>query len=86
MHTSTHTVLYGPDGLTEVELPLDRDPYECLIKAVLAWTGKETLTARDYKQNVLQLTGHGRAVASDVRRRTGQLPRGSGTRALKQAA
>ncbi len=30
MHTSTHTVLYDPDGLIEAGLPLDREPYECL--------------------------------------------------------
>lgn len=36
MHTSTHTVLYDPDGLIEAGLPLDREPYECLVNAVLA--------------------------------------------------
>jgi hypothetical protein len=82
MHTSTHTVLYDPDGLIEGELPLDRVPYECLVKAVLAWTGEDTLTARDYEQIALQLTGHARAIASDVRRRANQLPKDSGPRAL----
>ncbi|WP_255310684.1 hypothetical protein [Streptomyces viridosporus] len=32
MHTSTHTVLYDPDGLIEAELPLDRELYENLVK------------------------------------------------------
>ncbi|MFG2525754.1 DUF6415 family natural product biosynthesis protein [Streptomyces sp. NPDC048527] len=82
MHTSTHTVLYDPDGLIEAELPLDREPYECLVKAVLAWTGPDTMTTRDYEQIGLQLTGHARAVASDVRRRANQLPKSSGPRAL----
>ncbi|WP_434600678.1 DUF6415 family natural product biosynthesis protein [Streptomyces sp. A5-4] len=82
MHTSTHTVLYDPDGLIEAELPLDREPYECLIKAVLAWTGPDALTTRDYEQIALQLTGHARAVASDVRRRADQLPKNSGPKAL----
>ncbi|MEV8605970.1 DUF6415 family natural product biosynthesis protein [Streptomyces griseoviridis] len=82
MHTSTHTVLYDPDGLIEAELPLDREPYECLVKAVLAWTGEDTLAVRDYEQIGLQLTGHARAVASDVRRRADQLPKSSGRRAL----
>ncbi|MEE1735130.1 DUF6415 family natural product biosynthesis protein [Streptomyces sp. BE147] len=81
MHTSTHTVLYDPDGLIEAELPLDREPYECLVKAVLAWTGEDTLAERDYKQIGLQLTGHARAVASDVRRRVSQLPEDVGPRA-----
>lgn len=82
MHTSTHTVLYDPEGLIEAELPLDREPYECLVKADLAWTGEGTLAERDYEQIGLQLTGHARAVASDVRRRADQLPKSSGRRAL----
>ncbi|MFE4310460.1 DUF6415 family natural product biosynthesis protein [Streptomyces sp. NPDC056891] len=82
MHTSSHTVLYDPDGLIEAELPLDREPYECLVKAVLAWTGEDVLAERDYEQIGLQLTGHARAVASDVRRRANQLPKDSGPRAL----
>jgi endonuclease III len=82
MHTSTHTVLYDPDGLIEAGLPLDREPYECLVKAVLAWTGQDTLTARDLEQIALQLTGHARAVAADVRRRADQLPKDSGPKAL----
>ncbi|MFF2060970.1 DUF6415 family natural product biosynthesis protein [Streptomyces sp. NPDC058200] len=86
MHTSTHTVLYDPDGLIEAELPLDRAPYECLVEAVLAWTGEDTLAIRDYEQIGLQLTGHARAVASDVRRRANQLPKSSGPRALADVA
>lgn len=82
MHTSTYTVLYDPDGLIEAELPLDREPYECLVEAVLAWTGEDALAERDYEQIALQLTGHARAVASDVRRRASQLPKDSGPKAL----
>lgn len=82
MHTSTHTVLYDPDGLIEAELPLDRAPYECLVTAVLAWTGQDTLTTRDLEQIALQLTGHARAVAADVRRHADQLPKDSGPKAL----
>ncbi|MFB7215407.1 DUF6415 family natural product biosynthesis protein [Streptomyces sp. NPDC056255] len=82
MHPSTHTVLYDPDGLIAAGLPLDREPYESLVKAVLAWTGEETLTTRDYEQIALQLTGHARAIASDVRHRADQLPKNSGPRAL----
>ncbi|MFE6904124.1 DUF6415 family natural product biosynthesis protein [Streptomyces sp. NPDC057717] len=82
MHTSSHTVLHDPDGLIEAELPLDREPYESLVKTVLAWTGPDTMTTRDYEQIALQLTGHARAVASDVRRRADQLPKDSGPKAL----
>ncbi|WP_158708933.1 hypothetical protein [Streptomyces sp. NRRL S-920] len=41
MHTSSHTVLHDPDGLIEAGLPLDREPYESLVKAVLAWTDQK---------------------------------------------
>jgi hypothetical protein len=57
MHTSAHTILWDPDGLIEAELPLDRVLYECLVKAVLAWTGPGMLPERDYEQIGLQLTG-----------------------------
>ncbi|MFF8717350.1 DUF6415 family natural product biosynthesis protein [Streptomyces sp. NPDC015184] len=79
---NTHTVLYDPDALIEANLPLDREPYKSLVKTVLAWTGTETLTERDYKQIALQLTGHARAIASNVRRHAAQLPKDSGPRAL----
>ncbi|WP_326793848.1 DUF6415 family natural product biosynthesis protein (plasmid) [Streptomyces sp. NBC_00841] len=69
-------------GRLEAELPLDREPYECLVKAVLAWTGPDALAERDYEQIALQLTGHARAVATDVRRRADQLPKDSGPKAL----
>ncbi|NSL43651.1 DUF6415 family natural product biosynthesis protein [Streptomyces sp. 8P21H-1] len=82
MHTSTHTVLHDPDGLIEAGLPLDREPYESLVKAVLAWTGEDTLTTRDLEQIALQLTGHARALAADVRRRADRLPKDSGPKAL----
>ncbi|MFE0865936.1 DUF6415 family natural product biosynthesis protein [Streptomyces rochei] len=82
MHTSTHTVLHDPDGLIEAGLPLDREPYESLVKAVLAWTDQDTLTARDLEQIALQLTGHARAVATDVRSRADRLPKDSGPKAL----
>ncbi|MFE9404054.1 DUF6415 family natural product biosynthesis protein [Streptomyces sp. NPDC006530] len=68
--------------MIEAELPLDREPYECLVKAVLAWTGEDTLAECDYEQICLQLTGHACAVASGVRRRADQLPKNSGPRAL----
>ncbi|MCX0247909.1 DUF6415 family natural product biosynthesis protein, partial [Streptomyces drozdowiczii] len=52
------------------------------VKAVLAWTDEDTLAVRDYEQIALQLTGHARALASDIRRRANQLPKSSGPRAL----
>ncbi|MER7726948.1 hypothetical protein [Streptomyces sp. NPDC096323] len=64
---STHTVLYDPDGQLEAGLPLDREPYESLVTAVLAWTCPDTFPIRDYRQITLQLTGHVRAVAAELR-------------------
>ncbi|MFF8293588.1 DUF6415 family natural product biosynthesis protein [Streptomyces sp. NPDC016309] len=82
MHTSTHTVLYDPDGLIEAGLPLDREPYECLVNAVLAWTDQDILTASDLVQLALQLTGHARALAANVRRHAAALPENDGRGAL----
>ncbi|WP_415961960.1 DUF6415 family natural product biosynthesis protein [Streptomyces sp. 021-4] len=78
--TSTHQVLH--QDAVSAELPLDRGPYECLVTAVLAWGGTESLPARDCEQLVLQLTGHAHEVAADVRRLAARLPESSGRRAL----
>ncbi|MFF9638733.1 DUF6415 family natural product biosynthesis protein [Streptomyces bacillaris] len=78
--TSTHQVLH--ENAAAAELPLDRGPYECLVTAVLAWTGSQSLPARDCEQLALQLTGHAREVAADVRRLAERLPESSGRRAL----
>lgn len=81
---STHTVLYDPEGLIEAELPLDREPYMLLVKAVLAWQAGTNVAPRDCEQIALQLTGHGRAVAADVRRHCDKLPALSSTRLLTE--
>ncbi|MFJ2752808.1 restriction endonuclease [Streptomyces sp. NPDC087297] len=83
--TSNHTVLYDPEGLVEVDLPLDRTPHELLVKAVLAWTAPgEALELRDCHLIALELTGHARAVADDVRRCAAKLPVHDGRRALAE--
>lgn len=81
--SDTHTVLYDPLGLIEAELPLDRAPYEALVTAVLAWRDPH-LQPRDYEQIALQLTGHARAVAADVRRHAAALPKSDGRGALAE--
>ncbi|MFB6945611.1 DUF6415 family natural product biosynthesis protein [Streptomyces sp. NPDC056237] len=81
--SGTHTVLYDPQGLIEAELPLDRAPYEALVTAVLAWKDPY-LEPRDYEQIALQLTGHARAVAADVRRHAAALPKSDGRGALAE--
>lgn len=79
----THTALHDPDGLTEAELPLDRAPHEALVTAVLAWENPD-LAPCDYEQIALQLTGHARAVAADVRRLAAALPRSDGRGAFAE--
>ncbi|MEU0235805.1 MULTISPECIES: hypothetical protein [unclassified Streptomyces] len=85
MHTSTHTVLRGLDGPIGAGLPLDREPHECLVTAVLAWTAQNTLAARDLEQIALRPTRHARPVASEVRCRADRLPNDSRPRALADA-
>lgn len=83
--TSNHTVLYDPEGVVEADLPLDRTPHELLVRAVLAWTDPgEALELRDCHLIALELTGHARAVADDVRRCAQQLPLQDGRRALAE--
>ncbi|KIZ15738.1 DUF6415 family natural product biosynthesis protein [Streptomyces natalensis] len=81
--SDTHAVLYDPHALIEAELPLDRAPYEALVTVVLAWKDPH-LEPRDYEQIALQMTGHARAVAADVRRRAAALPKSDGRGALAE--
>ncbi|TLQ38945.1 DUF6415 family natural product biosynthesis protein [Streptomyces marianii] len=78
---STHTVLYDPEGLLGTEVPLDREPHTSLVKAVLAWTDAADVPTSDCAQIALQLTGHARAVASDVQRHVDRLAKDCGHRA-----
>ncbi|MFF2236262.1 restriction endonuclease [Streptomyces anulatus] len=80
--SSTHQVLHDPEGHLEADLPLDRAPHECLIKAVFAWTGDPGLAPADLHQIALLLTGAARAVAGDVRRAADLLPDEHAARAL----
>jgi hypothetical protein len=54
-----------------------------LATVVLAWEDPE-LAPRDYEQIVLQLTGHARAVATDVRRLAAALPKSNGRGAFAE--
>ncbi|MFF2964425.1 DUF6415 family natural product biosynthesis protein [Streptomyces sp. NPDC057963] len=81
--SGTHVVLHDPRGLIEAELPLNRVPHEALVTAVLAWKNPD-LAPRDYEQIALQLTGHARAVAADVRRHAAALPKNDGRGALAE--
>lgn len=81
--SDTHIVLHDPHGLFEAELPLDRAPHEALVTAVLAWKNPD-LAPSDYQQIALQLTGHARAVAADIRRHAAALPKSDGRGALAE--
>ncbi|CAL9673012.1 DUF6415 family natural product biosynthesis protein [Streptomyces sp. enrichment culture] len=82
MSDGTYTVLHDPHGLVaDANLPLHRVPYEALVTAVLAWQNPD-LTPRDYEQIALQLTGHARALAADVRRHAAALSTSDGRGAL----
>lgn len=80
--SSTYTVLHDPEGRIEGQLPLDRETHQCLVKAVLAWTGDPGLQTADYQQIALLLAGAAHAVASDVRHAAAQLPEDHQARAL----
>ncbi|MFH8343100.1 DUF6415 family natural product biosynthesis protein [Streptomyces sp. AM6-12] len=79
---TSYTVLHDPDGLLGAELPLDREPHMALVKEVLAWPDMADVASGDCLQIALQLTGHGRAVADDVRRLSAELPEDHEIRAL----
>ncbi|GAA3380983.1 DUF6415 family natural product biosynthesis protein [Streptomyces sannanensis] len=81
--SDTYVLLHDPKGLIEAELPLDRAPHEALVTAVLAWNDPD-LAPRDYEQIALQLTGHSRAVAADVRRLAAALPKSDGRGAFAE--
>lgn len=76
-----HVVLYDPLGLIEAELPLDR--VRTRLSSPPCSRGRtQTSNPRGYEQIALQLTGHARAVASDVRRHAATLPKNDGRGAL----
>ncbi|MFD5748983.1 DUF6415 family natural product biosynthesis protein [Streptomyces sp. NPDC127033] len=76
-------VLHDPKGLMDAELPLDRAPHEALVTAILAWKDPDP-APRDYEQIALQLTGHARAIAADVRRLAAALPKSDGRGAFAE--
>jgi hypothetical protein len=71
--TSTCTVLYDPEGVIESGIPLDRAPFEALATAVLT-SADSGLPAGDCQQIALALTGHARAVVTDLHHRARLLP------------
>ncbi|WP_251145566.1 restriction endonuclease [Streptomyces sp. McG3] len=80
------TVVYDPTGVVTGGLPLDRDPHLALAAAVLARGPNPVgVRAADCAQIGLQLTGHARCVAADLRQRFEALPADSELRPLTKA-
>jgi hypothetical protein len=77
---SGHHVLHDPDGVLDGRLPLDREPHQLLVRAVLAVTDPAKLAPADCSQIALQLTGHARILARDVEQLAGQFPEHDGRR------
>ncbi|MDQ0693599.1 MULTISPECIES: restriction endonuclease [unclassified Streptomyces] len=79
-------VVHDPTGAVTGGLPLDRDPHLALVAAVLAREPAPVgVRAADRAQIGLQLTGHARCVAADVRHRFEALPADSELRPLTKA-
>ncbi|KND38219.1 restriction endonuclease [Streptomyces anulatus] len=79
-------VVYDPTSAVTGGLPLDRDPHLALVAAVLAWGPAPVgVRAADRAQIGLQLTGHARCAAADVRHRFEALPASSELRPLTKA-
>ncbi|MGW1437660.1 restriction endonuclease [Streptomyces griseus] len=79
-------VVYDPTGTVTDGLPLDRYPHLALAAAVLAWGPNPVrVRAADRAQIGLQLTGHARCVAADVRHRYEAHPADSELRPLAKA-
>lgn len=75
-----------PDHLLDDAVPLDRRVHLELANAVLnPPTDESTLRPVDCEQIALELAGHARVVADDVRRRSAHLPADSPTRILTEA-
>lgn len=83
--STSETVLYDPQRLLD-SLPLDREPHLLLAAAVLALPRKgSSLPPADCEQIGLQLAGHARVVADDVRVLYDRLPVRSTLRPLTNA-
>lgn len=76
-------ILHDPDGRLGTEATTNRAVHTQLVKQVLTWdrTGS-SLPPDDYQQIALQLTGHARLVAAELRHRTCTLPADSPQLAL----
>uniref|UniRef100_UPI003F493167 restriction endonuclease n=1 Tax=Streptomyces sp. CA-136453 TaxID=3240050 RepID=UPI003F493167 len=78
--SSTHHVLYDPEGRLAAELPLDRETHERVVRTAMAWSSPVDVPAADVVQVGHLLAGAARVVAEEVRTCADRLPEDDGRR------
>ncbi|MFD4555267.1 restriction endonuclease [Streptomyces sp. NPDC058469] len=78
--TSTHHVLFDPEGRLTAELPPDRTVHEQVVRTALAWSSPSDVPAADVVAIGHLLAGAARVVADTVRIRADRLPEDDGRR------
>lgn len=78
--SSSHHVLYDPEGRLTAELPPDRAVHEQVVRTALAWSSPLDVPADDVTQVGHLLAGAARVVADEVRACAARLPSDDGRR------
>lgn len=78
--SSTHHVLYDPDGRLTAELPPDRATHEKVVRTALAWSSPLDVPADDVVAIGHLLAGAAHVVADEVRSHADRLPEHDGRR------
>lgn len=78
--SSSHHVLYDPEGRLTAELPPDRAVHEQVVRTALAWSSPMDVPTDDVAQIGHLLAGAARVVADEVRARADLLPEDDGRR------
>ncbi|MEU2098723.1 restriction endonuclease [Streptomyces globisporus] len=82
--TSTHHVLYDPEGRLAAGLPLDRTLHEQVARTALAWSSPLDVPAADVAAIGHLLAGAARVVAETVRAHADRLPQDDGRRVFAE--
>ncbi|MFD5656338.1 restriction endonuclease [Streptomyces hirsutus] len=78
--SSTHHVLYDPEGRLAAEIPPDSAVHEQVVRTALAWASPLDVLADDIAQIGHLLAGAARVVADEVRVHADRLPEEDGRR------
>ncbi|MDN3262889.1 restriction endonuclease [Streptomyces sp. CSDS2] len=78
--SSSHHVLYDPEGRLTAELPPDRTVHEQVVRTALAWSSPLVVPADDVARIGRLLAGAARVVADEVRVHAERLPEDDGRR------